>query len=261
MLLFLSKLRLIWIQIWTSCLFNISKWQDYAFLLWEPSNKQDLRKKQMCLLMLHPNFRTELKIREFAYSKRILPNPNFVARFGRIRRFGRLYVKQHSAKRKQLTNSRLSRTNTESRISGICTSLAELKRKWNKEKHACKTRKQITNQESRIIYYHTRYIYIPVCCASSASQPRLTLARDRSCMSLHASYRLSSLPVSPPVRGERERERGRATEHRFPSRSHTAIYICASRERNHSSRCKARKQVGERPLLALSKVANLILFS
>ena len=41
-------------------------------------------------LMLHPNFRTELKIREFAHSKRILPNPNFVARFGRIRRFGRL---------------------------------------------------------------------------------------------------------------------------------------------------------------------------
>ena len=40
-------------------------------------------------LVLHPNFRTELKIREFAYSKRILPNPNFVARFGRIRRFGR----------------------------------------------------------------------------------------------------------------------------------------------------------------------------
>ena len=102
-----------------------------------------------CTLMLHPNFRTELKIREFAYSKRILPNPNFVARFGRIRRFGRLYVKQHSAKRKQLTNSRLSRTNTESRISGICTSLAELKRKWNKEKHACKTRKQITNQEEK----------------------------------------------------------------------------------------------------------------
>ena len=153
--------------------------------------------------MLHPNFRTELKIREFAYSKRILPNPNFVARFGRIRRFGRLYVKQHSAKRKQLTNSRLSRTNTESRISGICTSLAELKRKWNKEKHACKTRKQITNQESRIIYYHTRYIYIPVCCASSASQPRLTLARDRSCMSLHASYRLS---FSLSLYGERERE-------------------------------------------------------
>ena len=106
---------------------------------------------QEITLMLHPNFRTELKIREFAYSKRILPNPNFVARFGRIRRFGRLYVKQHSAKRKQLTiiNSRLSRTNTESRISGICTSLAELKRKWNKEKHACKTRKQITNQEEK----------------------------------------------------------------------------------------------------------------
>ena len=58
-------------------------------------------------------------------------------------------VKQNSAKRKQLTNSRLSRTNTESRISGICTSLAELKRKWNKEKHACKTRKQITNQEEK----------------------------------------------------------------------------------------------------------------
>ena len=109
-------------------------------------------KKWVMTLMLHPNFRTELKIREFAYSKRILPNPNFVARFGRIRRFGRLYVrKQHSAKRKQLTiiNSRLSRTNTESRISGICTSLAELKRKWNKEKHACKTRKQITNQEEK----------------------------------------------------------------------------------------------------------------
>ena len=105
----------------------------------------------LCTYPMHPNFRTELKIREFAYSKRILPNPNFVARFGRIRRFGRLYVKQHSAKRKQLTiiNSRLSRTNTESRISGICTSLAELKRKWNKEKHACKTRKQITNQEEK----------------------------------------------------------------------------------------------------------------
>ena len=41
------------------------------------------------MVVLHPNFRTELKIREFAYSKRILPNPNFVARFGRIRRFGR----------------------------------------------------------------------------------------------------------------------------------------------------------------------------
>ena len=52
-----------------------------------------------------------------------------------------------------------------------------------------------------------------------------------------------------------------STGHRFPPRSHTAIYICASRCCNHSSRCKARKQVGERPLLALAKVANLILFS